>query len=119
MIVYLRSWHLSDYWIGEARGVGSLYGFIGATVFPAMHAKYGLFQSGMFSIWYQFAMVGTAASVFFWLSGASVMFVVLVCTVSISVLSVCTAVCAAVQGLIELVNQCDNQYYSFSTANSG
>ena len=66
MTVYLRWAKVSDYWIGLSRGANALFGFAGASLFPYLKSKWGIWLLAQRSLWYQFAMVFFAASAFFW-----------------------------------------------------
>jgi hypothetical protein len=66
MTVYLRWAGMSDYWIGISRGVNAIFGFIGATLFPYLKAKWGIWLVAQRAIWYQFTLVFFAASSFYW-----------------------------------------------------
>jgi len=61
MVVYLKWWGVEDHWIGLARGIAALSGFSGAWLYPYARRTFGLIPSAMFSIWWQCALVATAA----------------------------------------------------------
>jgi solute carrier family 40 (iron-regulated transporter), member 1 len=62
MMVYLKWSGLQDHWIGVARGIAALSGFLGAFIYPYAKAAMGLVQSGRIFIWWQCILVGIAAS---------------------------------------------------------
>jgi iron-regulated transporter 1 len=83
MTVYLRWSGMSDHWIGIARGTNALSGFVGATIFPALIASYGLYPATTFSIVYQWAFVTIAAASFFFFSQHIIIVLLSVCVVSL------------------------------------
>jgi iron-regulated transporter 1 len=90
MMVYLRWAGMSDHWIGIARGVNSLFGFLGAYLFPTMKNAVGLRKAGIFSLWFQCINVCIAATSFVLLSPFQAMIAVTVLTVMCILLVVVT-----------------------------
>jgi iron-regulated transporter 1 len=81
MMVYLRWSGLPNHWIGIARGIASVLGFLGAYMFPSVKKSVGIRKAGLFSIWYQCSMVCVAALSFLLLGKFSAMVAVVVLTV--------------------------------------
>lgn len=65
MTVYLRSEHVSDAWIGMARGAGAFTGLIGATIFPYITDCIGIYRSSNLSLLFQLVLVLLGCSSFF------------------------------------------------------
>lgn len=101
MTVYLRWSGMSDDWIGIARGMNALSGFVGATIFPAMIASYGLYEATTFSIVYQWTLVTIAAASFFFFPQHIIIVLLSVCVVrdyvhlclSIQCVYLCLSIC--------------------------
>ena len=66
MTVYLRWAKVDDHWIGISRGANALFGLTGATIYPVLKTRWGVWLLGQRSIWYQCSMVMVAATTFFW-----------------------------------------------------
>lgn len=62
MLVYLKWSGLEDHWIGVARGVAAVSGFLGAAIYPYARGILGLVLSGQIFIWWQCCLVGGAAT---------------------------------------------------------
>jgi iron-regulated transporter 1 len=81
MMVYLRWAGLPDHLIGVARGVSSMFGFLGAFVFPMAKQTMGIRKTGLCAIWYQCLNVCIAAAAFVLFSKYKAMMAVTILTV--------------------------------------
>lgn len=71
MTVYLRSKGVADQFIGAARGVSGLAGLLGAVIFPICVSNFGLWKTGIASVWSFSILVIFAACTFAWSSEPS------------------------------------------------
>ena len=61
MLVFLRWSGLPDHWVGAARGISAIAGFLGAFLFPYARSVFGVVVAGQIFIWYQACLVTVAA----------------------------------------------------------
>lgn len=87
MTVYTRWAGVTDDLIGLFRGVNALFGYAGAVMFPYLSQRWGLWQCAQVAILYQFLLVATAASSFFWARDSVSVYIVM-----FAVVSICTTV---------------------------
>ena len=64
MTVYLLFMGMDEFYVGLARGVSAIIGFVGASIYPCAKERYGLWASGTFALIWQSLFVGIAASSF-------------------------------------------------------
>lgn len=64
MTVYLLFMGMDEFYVGLARGVSAIIGFIGASIYPYAKERYGLWISGTFALIWQSFFVALAASSF-------------------------------------------------------
>ena len=61
MTVYLIFMGMSEFYVGLARGVSAIIGFLGASIYPFAKEKFGLWLSGTLALVWQATFVGLAA----------------------------------------------------------
>ena len=83
MTVYLLFMGMDEFYVGLARGVSAIIGFIGASIYPYAKERYGLWNSGTFALIWQSFFVALAASSFL-LSNSTASIFVLTIAVLIS-----------------------------------
>jgi len=64
MTVYLLFEGMDEFYVGLARGISALIGFVGASIYPYAKEKFGLWNSGNFALFWQSLFVGIAAASF-------------------------------------------------------
>eukprot|EP01035_Chromulina_nebulosa_P022323 gene22323-28909_t len=84
MTVYIRTVGISDDWIGVCRGLASITGFIGASIYPFLVKQFGIYRTGFIALLYQTILVAIAAISFILTSNRLINTLVLIVSVLLS-----------------------------------